>query len=49
LCLSANREPMLFNTTPAYRDHRLKKMISMPPANLPQPVKGRKLRYVPLS
>lgn len=48
LCVSANKEPIILNTTPAYQDRRLKQIISMPPAQLPQPITGRKLRYVPL-
>ena len=48
LCVSANKEPILLETTPAYRDRFLKQVTSIPPAALPQPLAGRTLRYVDL-
>ena len=48
LCVSANREPLLFQTSSSYENPLLRELTSMPPPSFPHPIPGMPLHYVPL-
>ena len=48
LCVSSNKPPVLLDTVPSFRDPRLRKLTTIPPAPLPHPITGMQLHYTTL-
>jgi len=49
LCVTANEEPLIIQTTPSYRNRHLAQMMNLPPYPFPPPLPSEQLRFFPLS